>query len=56
MCKGFKVEMKPAAEMQNLILPSATCSWVNMFLCLPCNNIVINQSDLKSKFIIFVKV
>ncbi len=29
--------------MQNLILPSATCSWVN---------IVINQSDLKNKFII----
>ncbi len=31
---------------QNLILPSATCSWIN---------IVINQSDLKNKFIIFGK-
>ncbi len=27
--------------------PSATCPW---------NNIVINQSDLKNKFIIFVKI
>ncbi len=31
------------ALVQNLILPSATCSWIN---------IVINQSDLKNKFII----
>ncbi len=38
---------------QNLILPSATCSWVYIFVE-PWNNIVINQPDLKNKFIIFV--
>ncbi len=33
-----------AHMLQNLIFPSATCSWVN-----------INQSDLKNKYFIFVK-
>ncbi len=38
--------MKFCAYMQSLLLPSVTCSWIN---------IVMNQSDLKNKFIIFVK-
>ncbi len=44
--KPENVRLPPSNLTQNLILPSATCSW---------NNIVINQSDLKNTFMIFVK-
>ncbi len=41
---------------QNLILPSACTMFLYKHLCWPWNNIVIKQSDLKNKFIIFISV
>ncbi len=50
----FQISIQIFFCWQNLILPSARCSWINIF-CWPWNTIVINQSDLKNQFIVFVK-
>jgi len=42
----------------NVISPSTTCSWINLpgILDQPWNNFPVNQSDLRDKFTVYVKL